>query len=362
MRELVRYLTVTIAFAALVAVLDRLRPAVNETTSALILVLAVISVAVIAGRAPALYASILAGLSFNYFYVGTAYSMSITRVADGVALTAFVTTAVLVGQLSSRLQKRVIQTEVQQKQLEQVHARASAQAAQADELRKSEQLKTALLDAVTHDLRTPLTSIKAAITTIRQKQIAPEVHKELCEVIEQEADRLNHFIQGMMDMAQLEAGSITLKSRTVSAEAIVEDALLRAEPLLARHAVETSIEPDLPPMDVDARLISQVIFSLVENAAKYSAEGTKIEISARRNGGSSVCFAVTDEGPGIAPEMRAEVFKKFFRAGKQPGFGVGLAIAHSIVQAHNGRIWIEDGAGGRGATVEFQIPVGNYGK
>src|SRR6202008_1250633 len=130
------------------------------------------------------------------FFIGPHYSFLITRPEDVVAFVVLVTTAVLVGQLASRLEKRVLLTEKQRKELVHVRGefeRAAAQAAQADALRKSEQLKTALLDAVTHDLRTPLTSIKAAISTIRSESVTAKVQNELFEVIEQESDRLNHF-------------------------------------------------------------------------------------------------------------------------------------------------------------------------
>jgi K+-sensing histidine kinase KdpD len=356
----IRYLIATVVIAVPITVLEELRPGLSQTAIALVLVLPVILVAVTEGRGPALYASILGGLSFNFFFIGPFYSFRINRTEDVVAFLVFVTTAVLVGQLSSRLEKRVLQSEEQRKEL--VHVRgkfeiAAAQAAEADTLRKSEQLKTALLDAVTHDLRTPLTSIKAAITTIRAESVTPEVQRELFEVIEQESDRLNHFIQGMMDLAKLEAGEITLASRDVSPEEVVEDALLRAGPLLEGRTVDVSIEPALPALRVDPRLISQVIFSLVENAAKYAGAATNITVAVRRTQ-NSICFAVNDEGPGINPALRAQVFQKFFRAGSQPGLGMGLAIARGIVQAHGGRIWIEEGPARRGASVQFQIPLG----
>jgi two-component system sensor histidine kinase KdpD len=331
-----RYGSAILALGVLVAGLHELRPALSQTTIALGLVLLVVLVAAQAGRGPALCVSILAGLSFNFFFIGPYYSFRIHRTEDVVAFFVFIMTAVLVGQLSSRLEKRALQ---------------------ADELRRSEQLKTALLDAVTHDLRTPLTSIKAAISTLREEHVSAEVQQELFEVIEEESDRLNHFIQGMMDMAKLQAGEISLQSRTVSAEEMVEDALQRAGPLLGKHPVETSIEPALPALQVDPRLISQVLFTLIENAAKYSPPDKPISLSVRNSGDHSVCFAVSDQGPGIAPELRDQVFQKFFRAGARPGFGVGLAIAHGIVQAHRGKIWIEDGAHGQGTRVQFQIPL-----
>jgi two-component system, OmpR family, sensor histidine kinase KdpD len=209
---------------------------------------------------------------------------------------------------------------------------------------------------VTHDLRTPLTSIKAAISTIRAESVSPEVQRELFEVIEEESDRLNHFIQGMMDLAKLQAGEVTLASRNVAPEEMVEDALLRAGSLLEGHPVEVAIASGLPSPKVDPRLISQVIFTLLENAAKYSGASAKITVSVRQKE-NNICFAVDDEGPGIPSELRGKVFDKFFRAGVQPGLGMGLAIARGIVQAHGGRIWIEDGPERKGTSVQFTIPL-----
>ena len=355
----VRYLIATITVALPIAVLEKLRPELSQTSIALVLVLPVILVAVTQGRGPALYASILVGLSFNFFFIGPYYSFLITRPEDVVAFVVFVTTAVLVGQLSSRLEKRVLLTEKQSKELLHVRGkfeRAAAQAAEADALRKREQLKTALLDAVTHDLRTPLTSIKAAISTIREGSVSPEVQRELFEVIEEESDRLNHFIQGMMDLAKLQAGEVTLASRSVAPEEMVEDALLRAASLLEGHPVEVAIASGLPSPKVDPRLISQVIFTLLENAAKYSGDSAKITVSVRQKE-NNICFAVDDEGPGIPSELRGKVFDKFFRAGLQPGLGMGLAIARGIVQAHGGKIWIEDGPERKGTSVQFMIPL-----
>jgi K+-sensing histidine kinase KdpD len=355
----VRYLIATIIVALPIAVLEKVRPELTQTSIALILVLPVILVAVTQGRGPALYASILVGLSFNFFFIGPYYSFLITRPEDVVGFVVFVTTAVLVGQLSSRLEKRVLLTEEQSKELVHVRGkfeRAAAQAAEADALRKSEQLKTALLDAVTHDLRTPLTSIKAAISTIREGAVSPEVQRELFEVIEEESDRLNHFIQGMMDLAKLQAGEVTLASRNVAPEEMVEDALLRAGPLLEGHPVEVAIASGLPSPKVDPRLISQVIFTLLENAAKYSGPSAKITVSVRQKD-NNICFTVDDEGPGIPSELRGKVFDKFFHAGVQPGLGMGLAIARGIVQAHGGKIWIEDGPERKGTSVQFTIPL-----
>ncbi len=332
------YVAALVALTVLIAVAHALQEHLNQAAVALLMVLLVIFVAVRAGRGPAIFIAIVAGIFFNFFFIGPVYSLRIHRTQDIIAYVVFVVAAILVGHLSSRLERRVIESE---------------------ELHRSEQLKTALLDAVTHDLRTPLTSIKAAITTLRSGGVADPVQRELEEVIDQEADRLNHFIQGMMDLARLEAGELSLQSRSVTADEIMEDALARAEPLLANHPVDANVDPGLPRLSADPRLISQVLFTIIENAAKYSPQGTPITVSATRNGSGTVCFSIGDQGPGITPELREEVFRKFVRAGERPGFGVGLAIARGIVEAHRGKIWIESGAGGHGTRVQFSIPAGD---
>jgi K+-sensing histidine kinase KdpD len=126
--------------------------------------------------------------------------------------------------------------------------------------------------------------------------------------------------------------------------------------LLDGHPLEISIASGLPSPKVDPRLISQVIFTLLENAAKYSGASARIRISVQQKE-NNICFAVDDEGPGIPSELRGRVFEKFFRAGFHPGLGMGLAIARGIVQAHGGKIWIEDGPERKGTSVQFMIPL-----
>jgi K+-sensing histidine kinase KdpD len=344
-----------------IAGMTALRAHLNLTTVGLAMVLCVISLAVTTGRGPALWGAVLAGLAFNFFFIEPYYSFRINQPQDVVAFIVFVATAVLVGQLSFRLEERVLQTQTQQKQLDRAredYERVAADAAEAEELRRSDQLKSALLDAVTHDLRTPLTSIKAAITTVRGQKVPDPVRDELYEVIEQESDRLNRFIEGMMDLARLTAGELEFKATAVAAEEVVEDALERAGPNLSRHHVEVSVAPELPALQVDPRLISQVLFTLIENAAKYSPQGSYIHVSAEQGQQGAIRFIVADEGPGIPEELREKVFQKFFRAGKGTGYGVGLAIARGIVQAHGGRIWVESGEHAAGTSMRFEIPGG----
>jgi two-component system sensor histidine kinase KdpD len=189
----------------------------------------------------------------------------------------------------------------------------------------------------------------------------------MLEVIDEECDRLNRFIEGLVEMARIEAGEFQLRRRWGTIEEMVEMAIARAKPIATEHQFRVEIESDLPVVLVDARAVSEVFYTLIDNAAKYSPDHTLIHIAAARAANDTIRASVQDSGPGIPVELRERVFDKFFRAsrdgvsiGSQPtGTGMGLAIARGIVEAHNGRIWIESGAGGLGTLVVFTLPIGD---
>ncbi len=189
---------------------------------------------------------------------------------------------------------------------------------------------------------------------------------EMMEVIDEESDRLNRFIGGLIELARIEAGELQLRRRWGAVDEIVSAALLRAEPVTREHRIELSIENELPVVRVDERAVSEVVYTLVDNAAKYSPPGSTIRIAARRAGDELIEMAVEDRGAGIAVDLRERVFDKFFRATRDgdvktpapAGTGMGLAIARGIIEAHNGRIWIESGQAG-GTRAVFTLPVGD---
>jgi two-component system sensor histidine kinase KdpD len=241
-------------------------------------------------------------------------------------------------------------------------------------MRQSELLKSALLDAVTHDLRTPLTSIKASVTTLldestdagSRRELAVEARRDMLEVINEEADRLNGSIEKLLELARIEAGELNLRRRWGAVEEIVVNAIDRAKQLTARHKVQSSIDAGVPVVFVDAQAISEVLYTLIDNAAKYSPGGTTITLTAAPAGEGTVRLSVEDEGPGIPEGMRERVFDKFFRLTQPPtsrsqarGTGMGLAIARGIVEAHGGRIRIEGNPGTTGARVVLDLPVGD---
>ena len=365
------YISAAATVAAAVFLLVALRPHVNLTTAALALVVAILIAAIRWGSGPALLSAVLALLCFNYFFIPPIHTWTIRDADNWVAFVVFTITAVAVGQLSSRARRKAEEAEARRLEIERLYEelrRAFEQASEAETLRRSEKLKTALLDAVTHDLRTPLTAIKAAATTLlgsgRAGTMDDEGRRELLSVIDEESDRLDHFVEQMMELAQIEGGQLLLRRAPASTGEIVNAALDRAAAALASHPVEVAIADKLPLLQVDAASTAGVVFELLENAAHYSPAGAPITIRANpvRGGNAAdgwVQIAVEDEGAGIPAEYRERVFEKFFRAPRPPddtrGFGMGLAIARGIVEAHGGRIWAEAN-NGRGSVLQFTLP------
>ena len=374
-RKRTGYAVPGLSVAALTLVLKLLGERVNAATVSLVFLLNVLLIATRWGSVPALAASILALLCFNFFFLPPLGTFHIAATDNWIALVAFLITAVTVGQLSARARKRAEEAEHGKREIGRLYAElreAFERASHAEALRQSEKLKSALLDAVTHDLRTPLTSIKASITTlldeVRGEQrvaLDPESKIEMMEVIDEESDRLNRFINGLIELARIEAGELQLRRRWGVVDEIISAALARAEPITRQHHVEVDVEKELPGVRVDERAVSEVVYTLIDNAAKYSAKGSRIRISAQRAGDDSIQMAVEDEGPGIAPDLRERVFDKFFRATRdggvntRTGTGMGLAIAKGIVEAHGGTIAIESGTKGTGTRVVFTLPIGD---
>jgi two-component system sensor histidine kinase KdpD len=367
--------------AGVTAVLKLFAEHINATTVALALLLNVLLIAMRWGSLPAMVASVLAMLCFKFFFLPPFGTLSIATPDNWIALAAFLITAVTVGQLSARAKRRAEEAESGRREIERLYAElrdAFERASHAEALRQSEKLKSALLDAVTHDLRTPLTSVKASITTLLDEArgeadgeqpivLDRESRIEMMEVIDQESDRLNRFIGGLIELARIEAGELQLRRRWGAVDDIISAALTRAEPVTRSHTIDLQIEKELPVVSVDERAVSEVVYTLIENAAKYSPAGTKIQIIAEHIGDGLVRMAVEDEGVGIPEELRERVFDRFFRAtrdgdvptNKPSGTGMGLAIAKGIIEAHNGKIWIESGSRGKGTRVVFTVPTGD---
>ena len=226
--------------------------------------------------------------------------------------------------------------------------------------RESEKLRSAILDSVTHEFRTPLTSIKASVSTLLSSaNIDDAGRRDLLSVIDEETDRLNRLVGEAAEMAQLDAQQVELHREPYPVKEIVETALVKSDAVLGKHELSKHIPENLPEVRVDLERIAEVLNHLLENAAKYSPEGTPITICAE-NRGTMVEISVADRGPGIDDLEQSLVFEKFYRGRDQryrvQGTGMGLAIAKAIVEAHGGTIGLTSQVGS-GSVFHFAVPV-----
>jgi two-component system sensor histidine kinase KdpD len=232
--------------------------------------------------------------------------------------------------------------------------------ARAEASRESEQLRSALLDSVTHEFRTPLTAIKASASSLLTNSGLTEAARtELLTVINEESDRLNRLVGEAAEMAQLDAGKFELHVATHRIAEAIDDAIERAKSSLGKHTVELSLPKDLPEVPMDLGRISEVVLQLLENAAKYSPDDSSIYITAEvRN--RMLMTSVADRGPGIDDFEQGLIFEKFYRGRNQrlqvQGTGMGLAIAKAIVEAHGGQIGVTSQPG-HGSVFYFTLPV-----
>jgi two-component system, OmpR family, sensor histidine kinase KdpD len=235
-----------------------------------------------------------------------------------------------------------------------------AQAAQDDAERS--RLQAALLQSVTHDLRTPLSSIIASVTSLLDDDAAlgREDRHTLLETIRQEAERLDRLVGNLLDLSRLRAGALTPSKRPTALDEVVEGVLARLEPALRGHRLSVVLREDLPDVPIDVVQIDQALTNILENAGKYSPAGSEISVSVAR-WENSVQVRIADQGVGIDPEIRRRVLEPFFQGNGAPsGSGLGLAIAHAVVEAHGGTMRIE-GAPGGGTAVVFRLPLETKG-
>jgi two-component system sensor histidine kinase KdpD len=235
------------------------------------------------------------------------------------------------------------------------------EAREAQLLREADQLKSALLSSVSHALRTPLATILGSTTSLLQRELrwTEEARREVLDTIADEALHLNQLIGNLLDMSRIEVGALHLNREPQVLSELVEDTLAKRLRMRSSHRLIVEIPEEFPLLDADYGLIQHVLVNLLGNAAKYSPEGTEIRVEGVAAGEWAV-VRVVDQGPGIPPEERERVFQRFYRLerrnGRQEGMGLGLPICRSILEAHGGRLWIEDAPRG-GAIFAFALPA-----
>jgi two-component system, OmpR family, sensor histidine kinase KdpD len=243
-------------------------------------------------------------------------------------------------------------------------ARFLKELSRTEALRQSDQLKSALLASVSHDLRTPLTSIRAAVDNLLDKSLAwdRDALREFHVIISEEVSRLTRLVQNLLEMARIEAGELHPVKEWASVPELIDTVLDRCAATLVNHRVLVEMKEGLPLVKVDARLLASALANLVENAAHYSSAQSNIvvrgEVDANAN---TLTMSVHDEGPGIPGDDVSRLFDKFYRgstrsASRHEGTGMGLAISRGIVEAHAGKIWVESRSS-VGSTFFFSVPV-----
>lgn len=368
----VRWLKHLAAAASVALVVGGLRWAgvANAGIAAPLLLLDVVVVARLCGLTAALLTAMLAAAAHAYYFLPPA-GFAIEDPDDWIAFGSFVIAAVVAGELSSRAERRTAEAQAGKREIERLYQELQAafdRASEAEAARRNEQLKAALLEALTHNLRTPLTAIKAAVTALigvwdRSTELSVEGRRELLEIIDEESDRLNRFVEGLSTSDRTET-SQPLHLRPVHLEDLVRAALTRAGNLTRDHQIVLELDHSLPEVSVEPAAIIEVIYMVLDNASKYAPTGTRIAVIAKRLDERYIVMTVSDEGPGIPPELRERVFEKFFRVPareshdrRRGGIGLGLPIARRLVEAQAGRIWIDEPQHGRGTTVAITLPL-----
>jgi len=334
---------------------------------AVLYLLAIIPVAVAWGTIYAVGVAVGSMLAFNFFFLPPLYTLTLQDDRNWFALLVFVVTAVVVSELAARSRRRANEAEAALESLREVTAererlavereRLATEALEAETLRRSDAVKTALLRAVSHDLRSPLMAILTSAGALAHDglTLAEADRRELAETILGEAGRLDRLVSNLLDLSRLQAGAAAPEPGDWPVYDLVLEALDGIE---AGNRVEVELpEEDSPHVHADPHQVERVVANLVENALRYSSdEPVKIQV---RQTGSDVLIRVVDRGPGIASGETEQIFEPFQRGsltGTIRGAGLGLAIARGFAEANGGRIFVESHAG-QGATFVLALPL-----
>jgi two-component system sensor histidine kinase KdpD len=292
------------------------------------------------GVGPCITATLASAIGHDLLFVEPVGSVTVARLDEAIGLGLLIFTALVTSHLA--IQAR----------------RATERAHEAEVAKQSDALKTALLRAVSHDLRTPLASIKASVSALRQ----PDTHysdddrAELLTAIEEETDHLTRLVADLLDVSRLEAGALAIHKQPQDLGELVDAVVRRLRPALGARSVAVDAPVTVPLVPYDYAQIDRVIANLVENAAVHTPPGTPVKIQLRHDD-ESAWVVVSDDGPGVPPEDRERIFQPFERGrGRVRGSGLGLAIARGLAEAHGGQLRVE-GAPGGGARFVLTLPL-----
>ena len=315
----------------------------NPTISALLLLLVVLATATTAPLRVAIGISVVAMLAFNFFLLPPYHTFAVDDSQNWVVLIVFVIVAIAGSQLASAMRTRTREAEMRKREAEEVTQRAT--------------LASALLASFSHDLRTPVTSIRVAVTNLQDLSLAPDERRSQADLAVQELDRLTRLFQNILDMGRIQASAVSADRNWISLNEVIEAAVAYVGPALAERRLHIEADQD-QEVQIDPRLTSVALAHVLENAAGYSAQDAPISIGASVLHGAAV-FVVEDRGPGLDPGDLEHLFEPFYRGRKARhgmGTGLGLAITRGLLSAEGGRIWAEN-VTPRGARFTIRVPA-----
>ncbi len=371
------------AVAASTAVCFVMYPHFEPTNLVMIYLLGTLLVAARGHRGPAALSAFLSVLCFDFFFVPPRFTFSVTDAQYIWTFIVMFAVAMIISHLTIRLREEAEAA----RQGEERSLWLMEKAKKAELEAESERMRSALLSSVSHDFRTPLTTIVGSAGALLEKEELTKSPKtrELLENIQAEGERLSHLVQNLLETTRLESGAVRLEKEKYPFEEVVGSVLDRMKKSIQGRPVEVDIPEDLPLVPIDATLIEQVLTNLLENAVRHTPTHSGIAISVqlqnpsplRGEGGGGgdasigaplpysspsrgedkyIVVAVADHGPGLKADEVERVFDKFYHDPASPGAGLGLAICRAVVNAHGGRIWAENRKEG-GAIFRFTLPL-----
>ena len=349
------------------AALVPVRSDITRASPALALVVPIVLAGLIGGRIAAVVVAVCAAAAFNVVFIPPHWTLKIHAVDDAVALGVFGLVAVVVGTLVAREGERRQSAEERAAELQLLNdelrvvqrdrERLAEEAMRVAVLERVDEQRAALLRSVSHDLRTPLATVRAVVSDLLGGAPYDEdTREELLGLVADEAERLDRLVANLLSLSRVEAGALRPDRQAVALDELATHTVKLLDRVLGRRRVQLELARDLPLLDGDYTQLEQVMANLLENAARHSPPGSTIRIAASTHTSDRVQVWIDDEGPGIPPFERERIFEPFRRGQDSTSSGIGLAICKAIVEAHDGTIGIDTAPSG-GARFRFTLPV-----
>jgi len=396
--QLVRAAAVAALIGGTTVVVAVLRPVAPDISLGALYVIVVMVAALLWGLAWAVAASIASLLTFNFFILPPVHTLALEDAENWAALVVYLVTAVVTSELASRLRRRAAEAERREREaalladlaagllaredlddvasrieigedaagrrlgeaVESLHAiarereRLEEEALEAEALRRNDLVKTAVIRSVSHDLRTPLATMHAAVDALGPEGpgLDADEQRELLATVRRELARLERYVENVLDLSRLEAGAATPSPALWTVDALTVQALAG---LPGAERVELELGDHLPPVQIDAAQIERALANMLENALRFSPADSTVSVRAESRGREVIVW-IEDSGPGVPAADASAIFEPFRRSTRSRGAGLGLAIARGFVEANGGRVWVESAPGG-GASFALTLPA-----